>query len=76
MPVRCDCCRFFHPNPPAHAPDEISMTEEYTLGGGSCRRNPPIRQELQLSCFPIVAGNWWCGEFEARRDTEDAPRTP
>lgn len=66
MPERCDCCRFFHPNPPADAPNEISMTAAGIQGGGDCRRKPPAWREQHLAAFPLVACDGWCGEFEPK----------
>lgn len=72
MPARCDRCRFFHPHPPASAPEVIVFSADGFLGGGECRHRPPTWRELELACFPIVASNGWCGEFVPR---ESAPRS-
>ncbi len=73
MPNRCDQCRFFYPNPPAERPEMISFREGQVLGGGYCRRRPPVWRESlhEEGVFPLVACDSWCGEFEARvkRDT-------
>lgn len=73
MQEHCDRCRFFHPNPPAHSPEAITVSADGIRGGGSCRRHPPIRQEHQMACFPLVACNWWCGEFEAHHVESESP---
>ncbi len=65
MTVRCDRCRFFRPHPPASRPGEIVFSAQGIRGGGECRRRPPTGQELQLACFPVMAHDGWCGEFEA-----------
>ncbi len=70
MPERCDRCRFFHPNPPAHKPDVISIGGDTIQGGGDCRRTPPAWRELDVAYFPLVACHWWCGEFEASARTD------
>lgn len=66
MHRRCDRCRFFFPNPPAHRPGMVTYAADGIRGGGECRRKPPTRQEQALGCFTIVADDWWCGEFEDR----------
>jgi len=69
---RCDECRFFHPHPPADRPGQIVVTGNEVLGGGECRRRPPTCMQrdhssvFPLACFPLVAVECWCGEFEDR----------
>ena len=67
MKPSCSSCHFFHPNLPASRPQQITFTSDGTYGGGECRRHPPRRDDtFPLACFPIVACDWWCGEFAPR----------
>jgi hypothetical protein len=71
MRERCDQCRFFHANPPnAEGSDDIVWKGETVLGGGQCRRNPPVDpwpHDADTGRFPLVFHVTWCGEFQPRR---------
>ena len=54
---RCKDCKFYQTD--NFEEDDISYSEEF----GVCRRNPPKRIDANLSGFPMVEEDWWCGEF-------------
>jgi len=67
MHVHCGRCRFFHPNPPASKPEVVVFSADSVRGGGECRRKNPSWRQHDVACFPLVAGDWWCGDFEAKQ---------
>ena len=47
--------------------------QEYTEGGGECRRLPPTRaSHIDGGRFPNVSSDSWCGEFGSRQ----GPKAP
>lgn len=52
--------------------------EDYEVEGitydhsfGICRRYPPKRIDGATSGFPIVEGDWWCGEHQKKFTQDD-----
>ena len=70
---RCDQCQFFYPHEPAERPGQIQFTAEEIYGGGQCRRHPPVPDKIDFRTakFPVVASDYWCGEFVARCAADD-----
>ncbi len=79
---RCDVCRLFHAHRPMPVPlpnendtrDPVAMTFSYSegfRGGGECRLQPPVQVEQdETARFPIVADDFWCGQFQDKNTGE------
>jgi hypothetical protein len=59
-PNRCEACKFFEKQHPAHQ-------------HGECHKNPPMASIIPtnkgpqtLSAFPLVQPTQWCGAFETK----------
>jgi hypothetical protein len=66
---RCDQCQHFSADPSAGTPEQIIISGDGIRGGGECRRHPPRDPQKPipwLAEFPVVACEWWCGEFQPR----------
>lgn len=61
----CSNCKFYLTT--EYEVDDI----EYEPSYGSCRRFPPRRIDGINSAFPVVEGDWWCGEHQKNFATND-----
>jgi len=53
---QCKTCRFYR----RHEYENLDVIADY----GQCRRFPPKRVAANMSVFPIVIDDCWCGEWD------------
>lgn len=58
----CNWCKFFNPIVTMH---ENPGATEKTSRGGNCKRRAPILNQTNLTLFPYVERDNWCGDFKA-----------
>jgi hypothetical protein len=54
----CKSCRFYE----KHQYENLDVIADY----GQCRRYPPRRVAENMSVFPIVIDDCWCGEYQEK----------